>query len=133
MIGYMYKELVMNKIIRIIKQIRGLFPSPLPTGVTAFHAWSDDLQATYILPTEDKDSIRYTLATIIMHLGQQAGNKSKYFFYITLKAAAAKQVAGAVFSEIKEKQRAEAAKAAEEAAKAALVATPNENQNAWLQ
>lgn len=116
----------MNKVLRIIKQIRGMFPSPLPTGVTAFNAWADDLQATYTLPTEDKDSIRFTLASIIMHLGQQAGMKSKYFFYITLKAAASKQVAGQVFSDIKENQRALAVKAAEEAAKAA---SSNEIQN----
>lgn len=95
-------------------QFLGLFPTALPTGVTSFNAWADSFSETYEMPTQDKTSIRYTLATIIMHLGEQAAFRSKFFFFLTVKAAAAKQVAGQVFYDIKVKQ-----KEAEAAAKAA--------------
>jgi len=104
-----------TKLVRLVKQIRGLFPSALPTGVTAFESWAEDIIATYDLPTSDKDSIKFTLATIIMHLGPQAASKPKYYFVLTLRAGAAKQVAGQVFTDIKTKAK-EAELAAQKAA-----------------
>lgn len=96
----------LNKIKLLYKRLRGLFPSPIPTGMQAFYAWSDDLSSTYWMPTEDVDSIRYALATVIMHLGPTAAYRSQYYFVLTLRASAAKQVAGGVFHEIKTKQQA---------------------------
>ena len=102
------------KIKRFIRQVRGLFPQSLPTGIDEFNSWATDIAATYQLPTENLDSIRYTLATIIMHLGQTAAYKSKWYFVLTLRSGAAKQIAGGIFYEIKTKQQ--AAQAAEAAA-----------------
>lgn len=93
-------------------QFINLFPSKLPVGVTEFHAWAESFLEIYDLPTKDVDSVKYTLATILMHLGPQVAYKPKFYFFITMKAAAAKQIAGAVFREIKERQ-AEAQKAAQ--------------------
>ncbi len=102
---------VLNTIKKLAKQVRGLFPSALPTGLTAFNAWADDISDTYFMPTSDKDSIRFSLASIVMHLGPTAAYRSKFYFALVLRAGAAKQVAGAAFYEIKNKQQ-EAAKAA---------------------
>lgn len=93
---------------RLFKQFLGFFPSALPNGMQAFDTWVADLAETYTLPTEDSDSIKFVLASIIMRLGPQAAYKSKFFFYLTLKAGAAKQVAGEFFQQIKLKQQAEA-------------------------
>jgi hypothetical protein len=102
-------------LIKLIKQIVGLFPSALPNGVAAFDVWAKDIMDTYDLPTKDEDSVKFTLATIIMHLGPQVAYKPKVYFVLTLKAGAAKQVASQVFTDIKTKAK-EAELAAQKAA-----------------
>jgi len=97
---------IVLKVKRILKQIAGLLPSALPNGVAAFEAWASDIEQTYQLPTADKDSIRFALASVVMHLGPQTAYKSKLYFALTLKAGAAKQVAGQTFHDIKERQKA---------------------------
>ncbi len=59
----------LNKVIRLLNQIRGLLPSALPVGMTEFDEYVDALIATYPLPTTNRDSICFTVATAIMHLG----------------------------------------------------------------
>lgn len=95
----------LNKAKKLFKQLRGFFPSALPTGTTAFNAWADDIAATYFMPTENVDSIRYTLASIIMHLGPTAAYRSKFYFALVIRSGAAKQVAGSVFQDIKIRQQ----------------------------
>lgn len=116
----------LDKVKKLLKQMRALLPSPLPVGNTEFQEWADSFSELYTLPTSNQDSIRFTLASIIMHLGHQDGYKSKFFFYLTIKAGAAKQVAGSVFYDIKQKQldaqKAEAQKAADEAQQQAISA-----------
>lgn len=92
---------------KLAKQFLGLFPSKIPVGVTEFNSWADSFSDVYTLPTQDQDSLRFTLASIIMHLGPQAAYKPKVYFLLTLKAAAAKQVAGQVFYDIKTKHQAQ--------------------------
>ncbi len=99
----------------LLKKLRALFPSRVPVGVSEFNAWAESFMELYQMPTQDLDSTKFTLASIIMHLGPQAAFVSKHFFFVTIRAAAAKQVAGSVFYEIKQKQ-ALAQKAAEAAA-----------------
>jgi hypothetical protein len=103
------------KLTRFFNILAGFFPTPLPVGLSEFNAWADSFATTYSLPTADQDSIRYALATMIMHQGPTAAYKSKFFFYLCLRSSAAKQVAGAAFMEIKTKQQ---------AAQAAAQATP---------
>jgi hypothetical protein len=105
---------VLNKIKKYVARWKGRRPSPLPVGMTEFNAWVDSIVNTYDdLPTKDIDSIKFTLSSIIMHLGPQEAYKPKSYFVLTMKAAAAKQVAGAYFYEIKEKQKQAALKQAE--------------------
>lgn len=94
-----------EKLVRLLKQLIGFIPTRLPNGVAAFHVWAEDMAATYDLPTPDLESIKFTLSTVIMHLGPQTSHKPKYYFVVTLRASAAKQVAGQVFTDIKMKQK----------------------------
>lgn len=92
-----------NTLIRTINQLLGFFPSALPQGASEFDSWADSISTTYRLPTQDRDSLHFTLASILMHSGPTTAYKSKWFFAISIKAAAAKQVAGQAFHDIKTK------------------------------
>lgn len=96
---------ILNSIKRLLRQVAGLVPTALPMGVPAFNAWSNDIMSTYDMPTQDVESIRFALASIIQHLGQTTAYKPKVYFALTLKAGAAKQVAGSIFYEIKTNQQ----------------------------
>lgn len=76
----------------------------LPNGTAEFDQLVADLKSEYELPTQDDDSIKFVLATTIMHLGPLDSHKTLEFFYKTLVAGAAKQVAHSVFREVKERQ-----------------------------
>lgn len=108
----------MNKANKLFKQFLGLFPTNLPVGMTEFNEWADSFFEIYDLPTDNKDSVYHTLAAIVINGGSQTHRRSKYFCYATLKAGAAKQIAGAVFHEIQLRRRAEAAKDVSEAKQA---------------
>lgn len=90
----------------------------LPTGIVEFDSMILDLKTAYgaELPTVDDDSLKFVIATTIMHLGPLESHKSLEFFYKTIVAGAAKQVAHYVFRDIKLKQ--------EEAAKASVTPSP---------
>jgi hypothetical protein len=115
---------ILKKIKRLIKQIKGFFPSQLPTGVTAFNTWADGLMETYNLPTSDRDSVHFACSTMIMRFGPTENVKSNYFFVKAIRAACAKQIAGNAFQEIKQRQK-EAEKAAAEAAAASASEVAN--------
>jgi hypothetical protein len=99
-----------------LKKILSYVPTPLPVGMTEFNAWADsiiELSGEFA----DKDSMRYAIASNVMHLPHTAAYKPKNFFVCALRKAAANQVASQVFQDIKtaqaERQAAEAALAAE--------------------
>lgn len=91
-------------------------PTKLPTGIAEFHEWAESFATIYgdQLPTKNMDSIKFALASQIMHLGADDAFKAKEDFFKMLIAGASKQVAHAVFTEIKQKQQ-EAAKKEQEA------------------
>lgn len=95
---------------RYYNKLRGAFPSPLPVGVTEFQSWADTIIDTYTLPTQDRDSVHYALATMILHLGPTVAYKSNWYFVLSIHSACAKQVAGATFQDIKIRQQQAAAK-----------------------
>lgn len=119
-----FKRLV-STVTRTARQILGLFPSALPQGVQEFHAWTDSIVSTWDLPTTDRDSLTFMLGSMIMHAGPTEARKPKYFYVLSIRAAAAKQVAGACFHEVKLRQQA-AQKAQAEAT--ALQAVAHEPQ-----
>lgn len=103
----------MNKVKSKIKQycsfIRGFFPEALPTGVTAFNAWADSFAVAYP-DVPNNDSLRWTLAFMIMHLGSTTAYKAKVYFYLSVKKSMANQIASSVVQELKQKQAQEQAK-----------------------
>jgi hypothetical protein len=102
-----------EKLTKLLRQIRGLFPSQVPQGITEFEQWAASIAATWHLPTADLNSIKSTLAVIVMHMGPKDDSKSKYHFVRTFRAGAAKQIASAVFTDIKNTQATTAQKALE--------------------
>jgi hypothetical protein len=98
-------KLALEKVKRLGRQLKGLFPSRVPTGMHEFDVWANDIVSTYAMPTESYNSLKFTLATIIMHLGPSDAYKSKFWFALMINAAAAKQIAGAKFQEVKQEQQ----------------------------
>ncbi len=86
------------------------YEEKLPTGMQEFNKLVEDLKNFYgpNLPTQDETTLKFVIATTIMHLGPLDSHKSLEFFYKTIVAGAAKQVAHAVFRDIKLQQEAEA-------------------------
>lgn len=82
----------------------------MPLGRQQFSDWAGSIIALTALP--DNDSMRFTLAGIIMQDSGRTSIKSKYRFAIELEKYAANQVAHQVFSELKTKQQESNAKAA---------------------
>lgn len=115
--------MVYMKFIKSIKRYcllaLALLPSRVPQGRTEFESWASSIISLYGFP--DNDSVRFALATMIMHDGPTAAYRPKFRYALMIKAGASKQVASAVFQDIKLRQ-AEAIKAAAEAA------TANEQQ-----
>src|SRR5579859_2656278 len=116
---------LINKIMQVYRQIRGLFPSSLPQGMTEFEAFYKRISSTYALPTVDESSIKFVLAATITNLKSTEDKRADYFFVKILRATAAKQVAGQVFTDIKNAQ-----KAATEAAKPAAQVIPIDKEPA---
>lgn len=106
-------SLIKNKLVKYLNQVLGLFPSPLPVGMTAFQSWMNSIIQSYDIP--DNDSSRFALATMILHLSSTTSSKPKIHFARSMRKAMANQVAAAVMQDLKDKQAAAAAKAQEEA------------------
>lgn len=99
----------------LMKRILSHVPTKLPVGLPQFEAWADsiiELAGDYA----DHDSMRYAIASNLIHLPHNKASVPKAYFVNALRKAAANQVASFVFQDIKIKQ-AEAAKLAEEQAK----------------
>jgi hypothetical protein len=116
-IGYI--GIVFAAVGRFCTRLRNFFPSPVPQGVAEFEAWSSSIIQTYGFP--DNDSVRFALATMILHSGPTAAYASKRYFAVMVKAGAAKQVASQVFTDIKQRQIA----AQQQAAATATPVAPN--------
>lgn len=98
----------------LLKRLLSYLPSRLPVGMSEFDTWSSAIIAL-TGPIADNDSLRFALASQIMHQGAAKGSIPKSFFVNSLRKAAANQVASQVFQDIKIKQQ-DAQKAALEAA-----------------
>jgi len=111
----------------LLKRLFSYLPSKLPVGLTEFHLWADsiiELAGKYA----DEDSLKFALASMIMHLDSKRGSAPKAQFVNMLRKVAANQVAGQVFTDIKTKQQ-EAQKAVQQAeATAQPTATQSENK-----
>jgi hypothetical protein len=100
---------------KVLQLLLAYVPRRLPVGMTEFHEWSDRIIDT-CGEFADRNSMKFALATQIMHLGPQKSIIADIYFVRSMQKAAANQIASAVFQEIKLKQQEEAKKAAEQAA-----------------
>lgn len=96
-----------------VKKFTSFFPTKLPVGLAEFNEWADsiiELSGRFA----DEDSLKFAIANMVLHLGPQRSSAPKNYFVRSLRKTAANQVAGQVFLDIKEKQKAqqEAAKTA---------------------
>lgn len=108
------------------KQLLSLLPTKLPVGVSEFESWADSFSEIYDLATQDRDSIHFILANEIIRLNpRDYFRKSKFYFYLLIQTAAAKQVAGYQFQQVKKRQAELQAKIEELQAKAAEQANEN--------
>lgn len=90
--------------------------------MTEFNEWADsiiELSGKFA----DEDSMKFAIATMVMHLGPQRSHVPKNHFVRSLRKTAANQVAGQVFQDIKLKQ-----KLAEDTAKQQELSNSNGSQ-----
>lgn len=122
----------MNNIVTAFKRFGGLLlsllPTPVPTGMTEFDTWSQSIIDTFQFKADD-ESVRFTLATMIMHQGPLSAYVPKLKFALMMKATMAKQIAAAQFQQIKQRQNdAEAARKAKEATTPEVASDGHEKQ-----
>lgn len=92
----------------------------LPQGVAEFHSWAESIITHYGLPLND--SVKFAIATLILHAKEDAAYLSKEYFGHRAIKSAANQVAAGVMQDLKDAQLARI-KAEEDAATAAAVVT----------
>lgn len=103
-------------------------PMPLPMGRAEFEEWSDRIISGAIIQGaeglivpggtgDDVRSLKFALASMIMHLGPCESHKPDAYFIHALRKGACNQVAHAVIMEYKTEQ-----KAKEDALKAEMAA-----------
>lgn len=107
----------MKRLNEVLELILSFLPRRLPVGMTEFDKFADRIIR---LSGEfaDRDSMKFAIASQVIHLGPQKAYVADRFFIKSMVKAAANQVASQAFQDIKQKQDA-ARKAAEEKAKAA--------------
>lgn len=101
-----------NVLTKIYLQFLATRSTPLPVGTKEFDVWSDsiiELSGQYA----DRDSMRFALASIMIHADAKHGSLSKKYFIDRLRKSAANQIASQVFQDIKTKQAEAAAKQSE--------------------
>lgn len=113
----------------LLDLILSYVPRNLPNGMSQFNTWSDRI-IRMTGPLADVESMRYVLASNILHLGPQASSAPDRYFIRAMKKGAANQVASAIFQDIKlkqaEQQKADLAKAAKLAEDTATQPVSNE-------
>jgi hypothetical protein len=103
-------------------------PRALPLGDIEFETWSDRIISGACILNADAESLKFALASMIMHLGPQESHKPDIFFIKSLLKSAANQVAQAKLIEIKD--RAKARLAVEDAEKVAQEQAIKKEQDA---
>ena len=69
---------------KTLNKLSHLIPTALPRGMTEFETWAASIITTYDFP--NNDSVRFALATMIIHSGPQDDAKPKYQFARAVRA-----------------------------------------------
>lgn len=86
-----------------LDRLLSLIPRRLPVGMTEFHIWADRI-ISLSGQFADSDSMKFALASQVMHLGAQRSSVPDRYFVNSMRKAAANQVASQVFQDIKTRQ-----------------------------
>ena len=97
----------MRRIKMILKRILSHYPTLLPTGMTAYNAWLDDI-VELTGPIADEASIHWVVSNEVMRLNSQKDRIPKAALVRCLRKYAANQLAANVVLELKKKQEADA-------------------------
>jgi hypothetical protein len=120
-----YRGLNMKQINLSIARLLARIPSALPLGMAEFDKWVDEIIALLPKGLENvpKDDIKFVIASAVQRLGQAERWVSKHYFVCLLHKAAASQLAGQIFTDIKDKQKAALAAQQAEVTAPPVVAT----------
>lgn len=93
-----------QRLYTLLLSIKAYFPSKLPSGMTELHKFMEDV-ITLSGVSADIASMKFVLSGVIMRLGQDSDTVSKQYLARVLRRAAAGQLAGSMFTEIKHNQQ----------------------------
>lgn len=99
-IKVMSKKTLPKKIVQHMTE-----PRPIPMGMTEFDEWSSRIISGALVPGATEESQRFTLASMILHLGPTESHKPDAHFIHGLRCAANKQVAYEVLRQIDEAKK----------------------------
>lgn len=104
---------------RLFNKILSYFPTPIPTGMTAFSAWLESI-VSLAGPIADPESIKWVVCNEIMRLSPGRDRVSKNSIVKLLRKFAANQLAASVVVEIRtmQEKKLEEAKKQQEAEEA---------------
>lgn len=102
----------MKQLKSLLNKALSYLPSKLPVGMSEFEEFSNSILALSG-KYADEDSLKFAIASMIIHLPAGKGSAPKNFFVRSLRKSAANQVASQVFQDIK--ARLEAKQQAEKA------------------
>lgn len=110
---------------KFFKMLLSFLPQRLPVGMNEFETWAKEI-ISLVGPIADDESLKFAIASQIMHLSANRSRYSKRTFVMMLEKAAANQVASQVFQDVKirQQQKAEEAKAAAEKAVLEITTAP---------
>jgi hypothetical protein len=94
----------------LLKRILSYVPTSVPTGMTKFDAYVQDIVAL-CGPIASAEDIEWVVDAEMMRIAPKANRIPKNDFVRSIKVAAAKQLAGARFQALKEKQQLKQAEA----------------------
>lgn len=97
---------------QMLLRLMSFFPRKLPVGMNAFNEFTNRILAQ-TGKYADEDSMRYVMASAILHLDSKKGAVPDSHFVNVLRKAAANQVASEVFQQIKLKQEQKQAQSVE--------------------
>lgn len=97
---------------------------PLPMGAVDFEVWADRIISGALVPAEP-ESLKFALASMIMHLGPTEDHKEDIFFMKQLRKSAVNQVADAKMKEIRDAAKARLAAEQAKANEATLPTVEN--------
>lgn len=93
---------VKQKFNKIYNKLLSYIPSALPVGLEDFDSWAKSIIDQSKVP--DNDSVRFSLAVMVLHLETTISHKAKAYFVRALHKAAANQVVSQVIQDLKAKQ-----------------------------